>query len=118
MLRQEPKRYVSHTHPFRYHKNIIIFNERSDSSVQLVIYDDNQEDAFLYSLYVAEVNRRLGNANYLMVFAEKKAREFGCQSISLRVHKTSPQWLKDFYESFGYEDTREDKEYCYLTKKI
>ena len=53
-----------------------------------------------------------------MVFAEKKAREFGCQSISLRVRKTSPQWLKDFYESFGYEDTREDKEYCYLTKKI
>ena len=109
---------MMHVQKWEDHKNIIIFNERSDSSVQLVIYDDNQEDAFLYSLYVAEVNRRLGNANYLIVFAEKKAREFGCQSISLRVRKTSPRWLKDLYESIGYEDTREDKEYSYLTKKI
>ena len=109
---------MTHVQKWEGHKNIIIFDKRSDSSVQLVIYDDNQEDAFLYSLYVAEVNRRLGNANYLMVFAEKKARELGCQSISLRVRKTSPRWLKDLYESFGYEDTREDNEYCYLTKKI
>lgn len=109
---------ITHVQKWEDHKNIIIFDERSDSSVQLVIYDDNQEDAFLYSLYVAEVSRRLGNAKNLMVFAEKKAREFGCQSISLRVYKTSPQWLNNMYSSFGYEDTREDKEYCYLTKKI
>lgn len=76
---------ITHVQKLEGHKNIIIFDERSDSSVQLVIYDDNQEDAFLYSLYVAEVNRRLGNANYLIAFVEKKAREFGCQSISLRV---------------------------------
>lgn len=109
---------ITHVQKWENSKNIVIFDERSDSSVQLVIYDDDQEDAFLYSLYVAEVNRRLGNANHLMAFAEKKAREIGCQSISLRVRKSSPRWLKDMYESFGYEDTREDKEYCYLTKRI
>lgn len=109
---------LTHIQEWEDHKNIIIVNEKIDSSAQLAIYNDNQEEAFLYSLYVAKTNRRWGCGNYLMVFAEKKAREFGCQSISLRVRSSSPRWLKDFYESFGYDEVRKDKEYIYYQKKI
>lgn len=33
---------ITHVQKWEDHKNIIIFDERSDSSVQLVIYDDDQ----------------------------------------------------------------------------
>jgi len=87
---------VIHIQEWEDHKNIIIVNEKIDSSVQLIIYNDNQEEAFLYSLYVATISRRCGYADYLMTFAEKKAREMGWIRISLRVCNSSPRWLKDF----------------------
>jgi len=108
-----------HIQDWKDYRNTIIFDEKSDSSIQFVIYNDNHKSAFLYSLYVSKSNRRKGYGTKLLTLAEKKAKESGCSFVRLKVLKSvNSALVKAFYIPLGYEEICEDEEYYELKKEL
>lgn len=99
---------------------IIIIDE--GGSVQLSLYPqkpDDDETAFIYSLYVDDSNRRKHIASLLMDKAESIAKEKGYKSVLLSWDKKDTHYeILEWYKRRGYAVVGHYRDSQYTLEKI
>lgn len=96
-------------------ENLIYF--RNGKVVASVSTYMNTEIAFISSIAVKKQYNKRGIGSFMLHQTEKKAREYKCRRICLKVHCENKKAII-FYEKNGYKRSSMEEEWIMMEKKL
>ena len=80
---------------------LFVFSDDGRVSCRLSFYNDTPQDAVISDLYVHESIRKQGGATSILNWCFECAKDWGCNSISLR--SDNDDWVRQWYMRLGFE---------------
>ena len=83
------------------YKVLFFFSDDGRVSCRLSFYNDTPQEAVISDLYVHESIRKQGGATSILNWCFECAKDWGCNSISLR--SDHDDWVRQWYMRLGFE---------------